>query len=168
MPSLPPDSQSGSRASGRRATGAWLFALAGLVALGVSGFLGWQRYRRENPPPLPGVIAPIPPEMREGVRTGMQLLGKTLLQLTPEQNRKLAEIWKTSPRSINEAIEYQKETDKLLDARQKAIMKPIRKTFQDRVVDHMMEHARDRFSEADFGKLKDEIKVRVEKRITGE
>lgn len=153
--------------SRRRAAAAWTFALAGLGALAFSAWTGRQRYLRENPPPLPDVIAPIPPDQQQALRTGMRLVGKTLLQASPEQEKQLAEIWDKTPRSLNEVIEMQRRTDRILTPEQRARLTPLRQGFQSRVIDQMLEPARDRFKPEDFERMKDEVKSRVEQRVQG-
>lgn len=160
-------SSSKTAPGGGRKFAAWTFALAGLGALAFSGYNGWQRYQRENPPPLPEVIAPIPPGQQEALRTGMKLLSKTVLQATPEQEKRLAEMWDKTPRSLAEIIERQRETDRILTPEQRAKLAPLRRAFQNRIVDEMLEPARDRFAAEDFEKFREEVKKRVEERITG-
>lgn len=144
-----------------------VFALAGLMAFGFSARKAHQRYQLEHPPPLPDVVAPLLPEQQKMVTQGMPLLGKALLKLDPDKQKKLEEIWKTTPRSVAEAIDYQRRTDALLTPEQKALLDPIRKKFQERTIDRMMAPASKRFTPEDFEKFKKEIKARVESRING-
>lgn len=157
----------GEGAGRRKKAAAVLFACAGLFALALSGWYGYGRYRRENPRPLPDVIAPIPEGEREALRTGMRVVGKTILRLSPDQEKKVTEIWKKTPRSLDEIIEMQKATNRLLTPQQRARLDPLRKAFQGRIVDQMLEPARDRFGGEDFEKLKKTVKERVEERVSG-
>jgi len=146
---------------------AWTFALVGLAALAVSAYYGRQRYLRENPPPLPNVIAPIPEGRVDQVRVGLKLVGATVLKTTPEQQAKIDEIWKNPPRSVEEVIDYQKRTNQVFNAEQRAKFKPMRKRFQNEVIDEMLAPAGKRMPGDDFKKLTDEVKRRVDERIDG-
>lgn len=148
-----------------RNTLAALFALVGLAALAVSAFRGRQQYLREHPPPYQTVIAPIPPDMVEPLRKGMQIFARTVLMATPQQQEQLAEIWKLPPRSLDEVIKYQQATAKVLTPAQRAIYDPVRKKFQDRIVDKMLEPASHRMTGSDFEKMSVEVKARLERRI---
>lgn len=153
--------------SKKRKTGAWLFALAGLFALSFSAHRGWQRYRAENPTPLTNVIAPIPPEKVDAVQTGLKIAGKTILRLSAEQQAQVDEIWKNPPRSLEEAIDYLRRTDSVMTPAQRALFHPMRKTFQDRVIDEMLAPAGKRMPPEDFQKMTEEVKKRVDQRIDG-
>lgn len=102
------------------------------------------------------------------IRTGMSLLGRTVLKLDAEQQKKLDEIWSKTPRSVDEVIKMQQATDKILTPDQIAKLRPIRKRAQDQIVDKMLEPARERMLEADFEKFSNEVKIRVDRRINGQ
>lgn len=61
----------------------------------------------------------------------------------------------------------QKETNRILTPEQRARLAPLRKAYQGRIVDQMLEPARDRFQESDFESLKETVKDRVERRVSG-
>ena len=153
--------------SEQRKTAAFLFAIVAICALAVSAYYGRQRDLRENPPPLPNVIAPLPPEQLQAIRIGLPIVRKTILHTTPEQDAKWDELWKNPPRSLTEVIEYERRTNEILTTAQLGLYRPMRKKFQHRVVDAMLKPAGDRLSDDDFQKLKDEVKKRVDERIDG-
>lgn len=168
MSHSPPGRKPATHRSQGKKIAAWIFAVTGLGVLAFSGYQGRQRYLRENPPPLPEVIAPIPPGHQEALRSGMRLVSKTLLRVSPEQGKQLTELWDKTPRSVDEVIEYQRRTDQILTPEQRARFKPLRQAFQNRIVDEMLEPARNRFPASDFEKFRNEVKNRVEERISGQ
>lgn len=161
---MPPKPAPKTPSAGKR-NAAILFAIVAVAALGYSACRGRQRYLAEHPAPLPDVIAPISKEEHEKMRKGMGLLGATLLQTTPEQQKKLDEIWKTPPRTLEEVNQYQKRTDAVLTEQQLAILKPIRKRVQGQIVDKFLDPVAKRLPPEDFEKFRTEVKNRVDSRI---
>lgn len=154
-------------ASSSKKTAAWLFAAVGLLALGWSGYQTWQQYKADNPPPLPNVIAPIPADRVDAVRTGLKLVGPTVLGLSGDQQKEIDAIWKNPPRSMEEVIQYQRRTDEVMTPEQRAKFRPLRKAFQGRVIDQMLAPAGERMPPDDFQKMKEEVGKRVDERIEG-
>ena len=87
--------------------------------------------------------------------------------LPGEQQEKVREIWKTPPRSLTELIEKQRQMDSVLTPEQLNRARPVRRFVQGRIVDQMFERGRDRIAPEEFDKLKDEVKRRVEERMSG-
>lgn len=150
-----------------RKSAAFAFAGIALCALVVSAYYGRQRYLREHPPPLPNVIAPIPPDQLKAIRVGFPIFRKTVLLTSSEQDHKLDQLWKNPPRSLAEVIEYEQRTNDILTTQQLTLYRPVRTAFQNRVIDQMLAPAGQRLSSGDFDKLKNEVKDRVQKRIDG-
>jgi hypothetical protein len=160
-PTAKSETQGGLRAA------AVVFVLVAFAALGVSAWYGRQRYLREHPPPLPQVIAPLPPEQLALIRKGFPIVRKTVLHTTPEQDAQLDELWKKPPRSLDEVIKYEQRTNEILTTQQLVLYRPLRKAMQRRVIDQMLGPAKDRMSNTDYDKLRDEVNNRVNKRIDG-
>jgi hypothetical protein len=161
-------SQTSKAPPASRKFAAAVFALLGLTALGISAYYGYQRYRKEHPQPLPHVIAPIPKNQEEFVRNGMRFVGTQVLDLTPDQGKKLGKIWQHLPRSVDELVDFQKRTDDILTTGQRERLRPIQKTLRHQVVDRMLEPTKGRFATGDFEKMKDEVKRRVDHRVDGQ
>jgi hypothetical protein len=159
--------QDKAKSSAGRKTAATLFAAAALVALGFSAYYGRQRYLREHPPPLPNVIAPLSPEDMALIRKGFPIVRKTVLHTTPEQDAKLDALWAKPPRSLEEVIRYEQMTNTIMTTSQLVLYRPMRKRFEHRVIDKMLEPLGKRTSGPDFKKLSDEVKRRVDERIDG-
>ena len=102
------------------------------------------------------------------MRKGMHFIGTQVLDLTPEQGKKLGEIWKHLPRSVDELVDFQKRTDDVLTTGQRERLRPVQKTFRHQVIDRMLDPTKDRFAPGDFPKLKDEVKRRVDQRVDGQ
>jgi hypothetical protein len=153
--------------TGARRTAAIAFALVAFAALGVSAWYGRQRYLREHPPPLAGVIAPIPPDQLALIRKGFPIVRQTILHTTPEQDAQLDDLWQNPPRSLDEVIRYEQRTNEILTTEQLKLYQPLRKAMQRRVIDQMLSPAKDRMTNTDYDKLRDEVNNRVNKRIDG-
>ena len=146
-----------------------VFAGAGIAVC----FWSWSHYREEYnlaKPPIPVLdfIPTVPKDQQEKVMSMVSGGMKLMLFLSPEQQEKTREIWKTPPRTLEELITKQKETDKILTPQQLERARPVRRHIQGMIVDAMFEPGRDRFKPDEFTKLKDEVKRRVEERMTGE
>jgi hypothetical protein len=152
---------------GGRKVAAVLFAVAALIALGISAYYGRQRYLREHPPPLPNVIAPLSSADMALIRKGFPIVRKTILHTTADQDAKLDALWAKPPRSLEEVIRYEQTTNNILTTGQLALYQPMRKRFEHRVIDKMLEPLSKRSSSVDFQKLSDEVKRRVDERIDG-
>lgn len=150
-----------------RKAAAFAFAAVALVALAFSIYYGRQRYLREHPPPLPNVIAPLPPVDLALIRKGFPIVRKTVLHTSPEQDAKLEALWEKPPRSLEEVIRYEQTTNDILTTQQLALYRPLRKTFQNRVVDEMLGPLKARMTGPDFNQLSNEVKQRVTERIDG-
>lgn len=146
---------------------AFVVTIVALVTLGLSIYYGRQRYLREHPPPLPNVIAPLPPQDLALIRKGFPIVRKTVLHTSPEQDAKLDALWKNPPRSLEEVIHYEQTTNDILTTQQLALYRPLRKSFQNRVVDEMLGPLKTRMSGPEYDKLSNEVKQRVTERIDG-
>jgi hypothetical protein len=145
------------------------FAIGGLVM----AFFTWRHYDRvfevrRDPIPILEMIPTAPRESQENIRKIVGGASKLMLFLSPEQQAKTREIWKEPPRTLDDLIAKQQEMDKILTPQQRAYSKPIRVYAQEKIVDEMFEPGRGRFKPKDFDAMKDEIKRRVEKRMSGE
>ena len=152
-----------------RTTAATVFAVAGIAVC----IWTWQHYRRiystpKSPIPILEMIPTVPKEKQETIRNIVGGATKMMLFLSPEQQKQTREIWKEPPRSLDDLIAKQQQMDAILTPQQRARAKPIRTLAQNRIVDEMFEQARDRFRPDDFNAMKDEIKRRVEKRMSGQ
>jgi hypothetical protein len=78
------------------------------------------------------------------------------------------EVWKVQPRTLDELIRKQKQTDQLLTPDQRQKLKPVRRMVEGRVVDLMFEPGRKRFTPQEFDQLKGEIKRRTAQRMETE
>jgi hypothetical protein len=148
---------------------AGVFAIAGVAVCSWS----WKHYRKEYnlaKPPVPVLdfIPTVPKEQEKAVMSAVAGGMSLMLFLSPEQREKAHEIWKTPPRSLEELISKQKQTDKILTPQQLERAKPVRRRIQGSIVDSMFEPGRKRFKPEEFDKMKDEIKRRVDERMSGE
>lgn len=165
----PPETPDPDARRRRRVRILWaaVFAVAGL---GVC-LWSWQHYRkvyttREPQIPVMDLIPVIPKARQEAAMNAIVTAARLALALSPEQQEKVRAIWGTPPTSFQELIAKQKEMDKVLTPAQLAIARPVRKAVQDKIVDEMFESGRDRFTPEDFKKFKDEIKRRVDERMS--
>jgi hypothetical protein len=101
------------------------------------------------------------------IREGLHQVGKTLLGITPDQEKKLEAIWQRFPATVDELVDHTKRTDEVLTEKQLAIVNPIRRMARHQAIDRMLEPARSRFPPGDFEKFKKAIKERVDGRIGG-
>lgn len=147
--------------------------LSALAVAAALGFLGWRIHQhrlRNNPPPLPpleNVLPVIPKDQEKQIRTAVKLGARTLLKVTPDQEKRMDDLWKQPPRSIEELIEFNKKVDAILTPQQVEKARPLRRMLRHAVLDRMLEGAGKRLSPNDFEKFKNEIKARVDRRIEG-
>jgi hypothetical protein len=153
----------------KRARILWAAVFAA-VGIGVC-LWSWRHYREvyttaEPQIPVMDLIPVIPKAQQEAAMNAIVGAARLALALSPEQQEKVRAIWKEPPTSFQEMIAKQKEMDKVLTPIQLAIARPVRKAVQDKIVDEMFESGRDRFTPEDFKKFKDEIKRRVDERMS--
>ena len=145
-----------------------VFAVGGIAAC----YASWKHYRKvyaaaRTPIPVLDFIPVVPKENQEAVMSTVSNAMKLTAFLPGEQQEKVREIWKTPPRSLTELIEKQRQMDSVLTPEQLNRARPVRRFVQGRIVDQMFERGRDRIAPEEFDKLKDEVKRRVEERMSG-
>jgi hypothetical protein len=135
---------------------------AGLAALGAYKYSNHVREERRKPI---GVMPALPRAQEEKVREAVRQFGRTVLGVTPEQEKAIEAVWQEPPWSLGELIERQKKSDAILTPQQRAFIRPIRIMVRNTVIDGILEPGRDRFKPDDFEKFKYQVKLRVAQRM---
>ncbi|MCX8038893.1 MAG: hypothetical protein N3D11_17975 [Candidatus Sumerlaeia bacterium] len=143
-----------------------VLCIAAAVVGVAAAWLCW-RDRLIAPPAPPQALPTIAPADFEKVKEQVRLVGRTLLGVTPEQEKQIDAIWRRPPATLNELVEFTRRSDAVLTETQRAIAKPIRRAARNQVIDRILEPARSRFPPEDFERLKTAIKTRVDARVDG-
>ncbi len=145
------------------------FALLCAIVAAVGAAAAWLCWKDRwiAPPAPPQALPTIPPAEFERVKEQVRLVGRTLLGVTPEQEKQIDAIWRRPPATLNELVEFTRRSDAVLTETQRAIAKPIRRAARNQVIDHILEPARSRFPPEDFERLKNAVKARVDARVDG-
>lgn len=145
------------------------FAVAATVACVWSWKHNREKYEAKKPPvQVLDIIPTVPKESQEAVTKAVTAAFSLALLLSPDQRAKVQEVWKVQPRTLDELIRKQKQTDQLLTPDQRQKLKPVRRMVEGRVVDLMFEPGRKRFTPQEFDQLKGEIKRRTAQRMETE
>ena len=150
-----------------------LLATAFAVAATLLCLWSWkhnrEKYEVKKPPvQVLDIIPTVPKESQEAVTKAVTAAFSLALFLSPDQRAKVQEVWKVQPRTLDELIRKQKQTDQLLTPEQRQRLKPVRRVVEGRVVDLMFEPGRKRFTPQEFEQLKGEIKRRTAQRMETE
>jgi hypothetical protein len=150
-------------------------ALAAAFAVGASLVCVWswkhnsEKYEAKKPPvPVLDFIPTVPKENQQAVTQAVTAAFGLALFLSPEQRAQVQDVWKVPPRTLDELIQRQKQTDKVLTPEQRQKLKPVRRMVEGKVVDLMFEPGRKRFTPEEFEQLKNEIKRRTAQRMETE
>ena len=92
---------------------------------------------------------------------------RTVLKVTPQQEKQIEAIWSHMPSSLNELVVMNRQMDAVFTPDQRRIVRPLQRVMRNKVIDDMLEPARSRFQPADFEKFQREIKRRVDAKIEG-
>jgi len=144
-----------------------LLAILCVAAVALSAFAAYRHWRPDRRASVAGAIPQLPKAEETRLREEARLLGRTLLGVTPDQEKKIEAIWQQPPRSLDEVVEYSRRTDAALTETQRMLVKPIRTRIRHEAIDRMLAPARSRFSREDFQKFRNAIMTRVDKRIDG-
>jgi hypothetical protein len=143
----------------------WPVAGVSIALAGLAAFGAYKYWKPRDPARSEGQLPFFTKAQEQQMREGLRQVGRTLLGLTPDQEKKMQAIWQRFPTTVDELVDHTKRTDEVLTETQRAIVKPIRTMARHQAIDRMLEPARSRFPPEDFEKFKKVIKERVDQRI---
>jgi len=153
------------RAESKSQARKWPLTVLFVAAVLLSVVPAYKYWKMPRPAPPAAPPLPISKADEQKIREEMHALGKTLLGVTPEQEKKIEAIWQRFPTTVDELVAFNKKTDEALTDKQRLVLRPIQRMMRHKAIDRMLESSRPRFPPQDFERFRQAIKDRVDKRV---